>query len=328
MEHDSAAGAMKELFERAENDVLLSYRDLHIILDAMPIAISWATLPEGQIRFCNRAFRRTFGYPDGTFTNVDQWIEQAYMLQEHRDESRRRWKALWQARSAGMVEVDAMEVDVRCADGSTCTALHRGLVLYDIGVGVATFENITERKIAEDALRRVSLEDPLTGVANRRALQQRWAEEIRPDASGSTRMMALVLVDLDAFKPINDRFGHDVGDHVLKVVAGRLRDCVRSSDLVSRLGGDEFVVLLSDLNTPDQAEAICERITATFSQPVSFQTGAIMLNASIGASLYPQHGQEFTDVLRYADEALYRMKNAGNGGWQWFSEPGAVARQL
>lgn len=258
---------MKELLERAARADGFSQQDLHIILDALPVALSWATHPDGRIRFLNRAFRTTFGYGEEKFLTVDDWIECAYPRGDNREEARRRWHDLWQARSSGISEVDPFEIEVLCADGTTKAILHRGIVLHDMGVGIAIFDDVSDRRIAEETLRRFALEDPLTGLANRRMLQEKWAE-LSVGGDGSQGMMALLLVDLDGFKSINDRFGHDAGDQTLICVAERLRSSVRSNDLACRIGGDEFAILLPDIHTPDTVEQICWRIGTSLSLPI------------------------------------------------------------
>lgn len=314
---------MRELLERAANGANLPFRDLHIILDALPTPLSWATLPGGQIRFVNRFFTNTFGYADGEFSTVDDWIDRAYLLEEDRRQARVRWKELWEVESTGIAEVEPFEVQVLCADGSIRTVQHRGILLHEVGVGIATFEDISDRKLAEDVLRRIAFEDPLTGLPNRRVLQERWSKSM-PISGGPEGMAALLLIDLDGFKGINDRFGHDGGDEVLTEVARRLCDSVGISGLVCRLGGDEFVVLLPHLRTLEQVEQLCWRIETALARPFALAARPITLGASIGASLYPQDGRDLHDLLKRADEALYRLKTLRKGGWGWFKVPASA----
>ncbi|WP_418884160.1 diguanylate cyclase domain-containing protein [Allorhizobium ampelinum] len=153
----------------------------------------------------------------------------------------------------------------------------------------------------------MAFEDPLTELANRRAVHDRWEAEVSGRRRAKPLKLAVVLVDLDGFKPINDQFGHEAGDRILKIVAGRLRAAVRETDLVGRIGGDEFVILLSSLKDASQAEAICQRITATFKTPFDLDGDPVSLGASVGVSLYPQHS-DLISLMRQADEALYPRK--------------------
>lgn len=309
---------MREYLERVGDGGLRSSRDLHIILDALPVPLSWATIPNGNIQFVNRAFRRTFGYPDGAFATADQWIDATYVHEEQRRKSRERWASLWRGEMAGFSEIEGIEIDVRCADGTILTVMHRGVILHDLGVGVAIFADISERKRHEEAVARLAYRDPLTGLPNRRLLQERW----RMTMGGGPA--ALLLVDLDGFKPVNDRHGHDVGDDVLCGVAARLSENVGGGDLVCRLGGDEFGILIPNAGDLAQVAATCDRLTSAISTPFSTAGELIGIGASIGVSLYPHHGSELQQLFRLADQALYRIKRAGKGGWEWSSRPTAA----
>ncbi|MCQ1775614.1 sensor domain-containing diguanylate cyclase [Neorhizobium galegae] len=314
---------MKDLFGRAAEGNNPSYRDLYSILDALPVALSWATLPGGHIRYVNRTFQRMFGYDERRFPTVDHWITEVYETPLEQRTARERWAALWQGEHTGVSEIEPLELRVRCADGTFKTTQHRGMLLWDIGIGVATFEDISERKLAEDVMRRVALEDPLTGLANRRALQDGWQSEVSSRSKAQPSRMAVLLVDLDGFKPINDQLGHEAGDAVLKMVADRLRLSVRPTDLVGRVGGDEFVVLLPYLKDTTEADAICRSVSEALSTPFHCEGSIVKIGASIGISLYPQDGQNLQTLMRHADQALYRRKRSGQGGWEWFAFPAA-----
>lgn len=302
---------MKELFERTGGQELASSQELHLILDALPVPLSWASVPGGNIKFVNRAFVKTFGYAVGQFATVDQWIDETYQNPDHRALARESWEGLWLARKPGISEVGPIEIDIRCTDGSTRTVLHRGIMLHDKGVGIATFEDITARKQAETALWRFANLDPLTGLPNRRRLEQRWQE-----VAGDT-LMAFLLIDLDDFKKINDTFGHNGGDEALRAVALRLQACVRTGDTVCRLGGDEFGILLPAPRDTDQVAAICNRIIARFNEPVMIDGRPCRFGISAGASLYPVPASNLQDILKRADTALYRTKSSGKGAWDW-----------
>ncbi|MCG6207472.1 sensor domain-containing diguanylate cyclase [Rhodopseudomonas sp. HC1] len=316
---------MKELFERAANGKLVSHRDLHIILDALPVPLSWALVPGGEIRFMNRAFKKTFGYTEESFRTVDEWIDQTYPVEADRQRARDHWEYLWKAQGNRIREIPPVEVSVRCADGTILTVQHRGILLHDIGIGIATFEDISARKAAEDALHRISFQDPLTGVGNRRALQARWVEETSTSANDNACPVAVLLIDLDDFKPVNDALGHDVGDALLTALADRLRACTRGSDLLFRIGGDEFVILLPGLGHRGQVGTLCRRIIRVLAEPFLVEGQSVAVGATIGASLWPQHGADLREVLRQADEALYRAKRRQKGGWEWFEAPSTKA---
>jgi diguanylate cyclase (GGDEF)-like protein/hemerythrin-like metal-binding protein/PAS domain S-box-containing protein len=176
---------------------------------------------------------------------------------------------------------------------------------------VATAIDITEQKRAEDTFRNLSYSDPLTKLANRRMLHERLHTAFA-QAKREHRNLALLFIDLDGFKPINDRLGHDAGDWLLKAVAQRLLECIRSSDIAARFGGDEFVVLLPDLAQPDDAPRVAERIRAALAAPfVTEGKERLEISCSIGMSLYPDHAETDRELLHAGDEAMYLAKRAG-----------------
>ncbi|UHD47831.1 GGDEF domain-containing protein [Aureimonas altamirensis] len=246
-----------------------------------------------------------------------------YPNKEHQDWARRIWLDPPPSDADGITEISAIELDIRCADQSLRTVLHRGIKLNEIAIGIAVFEDISDRRKIEDTLRRIAYEDPLTGLSNRRALQELW-QQVARDMHGTDTMTAVLLVDLDGFKRINDTLGHDAGDDTLIAVAERLRDSVRGGDLVCRIGGDEFAILVPGLHDSKLVEQMCWRIGVAMSLPIMIHGKPIIVRASIGASLHPQDGNELQGLLKRADEALYRRKAERHGGWEWFREPNAA----
>lgn len=171
--------------------------------------------------------------------------------------------------------------------------------------------NITERLESERAIRELAFLDGLTRLPNRRLLQDRLRQSVlRARRDGSK--LAILFVDLDKFKPINDGYGHQVGDWLLCRVAERIQSCLRDSDTAARLGGDEFVVLLPDLAHPDHAAMVAERIREGLAKPfVSSAETTFEISASIGIALYPDHADDAEELLRLGDEAMYQAKNLG-----------------
>ncbi len=315
--------ALEEFLERVKHTGL-SLRDMHIILDALPIPISWATIPTGKIQFMNRAFKETFGYDESYFATVDAWIEQSYPKMEQQLLAREYWNRLRKADSTGISKVEPLELDVVSANGGIVTVNQRGILLHDIGVGIATFEDVSERKRVEETLRRIAFEDPLTSLGNRRRLSAKWNSIATSYENDVRPMIALILIDLDEFKPINDLLGHDAGDEALLLIANRLRACVRSDDTVFRLGGDEFAILVENMGSPYQAEQVCRRVERALKRPIQLGGTRTVLGASVGVSLYPDDATGLAQLIKHADEALYRIKRASKGGWAWFSPPEAT----
>ncbi|OIQ73239.1 response regulator PleD [mine drainage metagenome] len=176
---------------------------------------------------------------------------------------------------------------------------------------VVSLENISERVAAQDQIRELAFYDPLTQLPNRRLVSERLAQQIAR-AQRSQIQLALLFIDLDHFKPINDELGHDVGDWLLQAVAQRIQQCLRASDTAGRMGGDEFVALLSDQFGSTTALAVAEKIRLALAQEFVTEQGAVLhISSSIGVALYPDHGQTEKDLLRLGDEAMYRAKKSG-----------------
>ncbi len=187
---------------------------------------------------------------------------------------------------------------------------------------VGAFSDITKSKAAEEAIRELAFFDPLTKLSNRRLLQDRLFQALSSsDRSGQTG--ALLFIDLDNFKVINDTLGHAMGDILLQEVAERLKSCVRIGDTVARLGGDEFVVMLEDLSEQAleagaQAEAIGEKVLATLNQPYRLGRKEYLNSPSIGITLFNGHQQLSDDLFKQADIAMYQAKKDGRNVLRFF----------
>ncbi|CAG9296006.1 sensor domain-containing protein [Celerinatantimonas diazotrophica] len=185
-------------------------------------------------------------------------------------------------------------------------------------------QSITHKQTPDDQIYKLAYCDELTGLVNRRKLLFDVDQAFRA-AQGHARIGALLFIDLDHFKNINDSLGHSVGDWILQQVANRLRFIVRDSDILARLGGDEFVVLLSDLGdnpaaAEPQAAIVGKRIIEDISKPYLYHQQLLHLGASVGVSLFPGRGQSADDLLRQADTAMYQAKSAGRKALRFFEK--------
>jgi diguanylate cyclase (GGDEF)-like protein len=165
---------------------------------------------------------------------------------------------------------------------------------------------------ADEGLRRLALYDPLTGLANRALFLDRL-EHAAVQARRRNELIALLFLDLDQFKLINDRYGHAAGDEVLASLSQRLNQCVRAGDTVARLGGDEFTVLLESVNSVSRAAEVAERIVEALKAPFDWEGEEIFLSASIGIAATAEPAPQPADLLRQADSALYQAKGNGKG---------------
>lgn len=182
---------------------------------------------------------------------------------------------------------------------------------------VRTFADVTERKQAEAQITHLAHHDGLTGLANRRSFQDRLAHAISLSRR-SGAPFAVLCLDLDCFKQVNDTRGHDVGDLLLQGVADRLRASVRDGDTVTRSGGDEFAILQTDAGQPTAAAALAERLVATLAQPFELRGAQTTIGASIGVALFPADGLTAEQLLKSADIALYGAKEAGRSTFRFF----------
>lgn len=176
---------------------------------------------------------------------------------------------------------------------------------------VVSLEEITERIQMAHQVRELAFYDPLTSLPNRRLALERLSQQVVRARRAKTRL-ALLFIDLDKFKPINDELGHEVGDWLLQAVAQRIQGCLRASDTAARMGGDEFVVLLPDLPNSDAAVGLAEKIRHALAQEFVTEQGLVLgISSSIGVAMYPDHGTTEKDLLRLGDEAMYQAKKGG-----------------
>jgi diguanylate cyclase (GGDEF)-like protein len=186
-------------------------------------------------------------------------------------------------------------------------------------VNINLMKEIAERKKIEKQLRHQAHHDPLTGLPNRlllfELLKQSFAFEDRHNS-----MLALMMLDLDNFKFVNDSMGHMAGDILLKKVGKRLQQCMRQYDMVGRLGGDEFVIVANDINTVQDIIRFAEKITGLFQSPFEILGKPTYITTSIGVAVYPLHGSNAETLLKMADLAMYSAKKDGKNAFRFFSE--------
>jgi diguanylate cyclase (GGDEF)-like protein/PAS domain S-box-containing protein len=178
--------------------------------------------------------------------------------------------------------------------------------------------DITERKRAEHRIEELATRDPLTGLPNRLLLGDRLAQGLL-SAQREGDLLAVLFIDLDHFKNVNDTLGHQVGDLLLKEVARRLGGVVRKGDTLSRLGGDEFVIVLEGLKAPDDAGQVAQKILNALGQPFVLDGHMLSTAGSVGVAIYPSDGADATTLMRHADTAMYAAKSSGRKNYQFFS---------
>ncbi len=206
------------------------------------------------------------------------------------------------------------------ADGSRfLSSFCRSPLAGKVDGEVIVFQDITERRALEEELRQQTVTDFLTGLGNRNAFKAALHAALEHARRNGGSHVALMFIDLDHFKRINDNLGHEVGDMLLKSVAHRLREQVRAYDVVSRLGGDEFTIVLGDLEFPDDAATVARKILTALRKPFALREGLeVAIGASIGIATYPECGEDIDTLMRSADVAMYQAKRDGRNLYAFY----------
>ena len=209
---------------------------------------------------------------------------------------------------------------------------HSGVLKWVIGHGravrrdqdgkalrvVGVTRDITLRKQAEERIWQLAHSDALTGLPNRVSFYDRLSQAVS-QARRHEQKLALLFLDLDEFKQVNDRFGHDIGDALLQQVAERLRQNIRSEDIVARTGGDEFIFILYDVSHPDKAGVVAGKVIRSLAEPFDVEGHICRIGGSIGIAIFPDDSDEMETLVSHADDAMYRAKGKGKNNYQFFN---------
>jgi diguanylate cyclase (GGDEF)-like protein len=202
---------------------------------------------------------------------------------------------------------------IQSGDGRTISIVNRAMTN---GGWVATHEDITERTRAEEKIRHMARHDSLSGLPNRAAFRDEMEQALKRVRRG--QMIAVMCLDLDHFKNVNDTLGHVLGDKLLCAAANRLKDVVRETDMIARLGGDEFAVLQTSVEKPEAAGSLAQRIITAINQPYDLDGHQVVVSTSVGVAIAPHDGNTTEALLRNADMALYRAKSDGRSTYRYF----------
>lgn len=271
------------------------------------------TDPQGIIEYVNPRFTKVTGY------GADEVVGKRPNVLKSGVQPPEFYRDLWQTISAGREWRG--EFCNRAKDGTEFWESASISPVFDpqsrIIHYVAVKEDITEKRRQVEQIRHLALHDALTGLPNR-VLGMDRLKHAMERASREGCKAALLYLDLDGFKPINDAMGHDAGDAVLRQVAGRIADSIRKVDTAARMGGDEFVVILSDVWDAQFVELAARRILASLAAEMDCLGAPCSVRASIGVSVFPEHGRDRETLLRNADTAMYQAKNAGGNRFVFY----------
>ena len=307
-------GTGLDISARKQTELSLRLRDRAISSSVNAIVITCCKDQEFPIEYVNPAFEQITGYSleeikgrDPRFMRIEGCdVHEHARIRQALARHESVHAVLRNARKNGEVFWSDLRIDP--------VANNHGEVTHFVGV----INDITEARHSERRLQHLAHHDPLTGLANRTLLHEQLQLAIER-AVGAGTMGALAFLDLDNFKYINDTFGHDAGDVVLREIAGRLRASVREDDTVARVGGDEFVLVINDEPGATPVAELVERIRQSVGAPVQVDDNAVLPGVSIGVSLFPRDGDSAERVMRAADAAMYHAKTMGKNNCQFYS---------
>lgn len=271
--------------------------------------------PDGRILGANEKFRRMLGYDS-------EELRARSLFELGEEDTRQEARQFVAQRLAAPSPALSPEIEKRYRrkDGSTLWVCEALSVVKDArgrpDFLVAVTQDITARKHLEERLSHDARHDPLTGLPNRLMFQDRFAQVLE-SAQRHGRRAAVLYLDLDGFKAVNDRHGHTAGDQLLRQAARRLQDCVRAEDTVSRFGGDEFGIVLATVAQEQDCEHVATKILQALAAPFDLGGTVVQISASVGIALFPAHGQDIATLVAQADEAMYAAKNSGRNRFTW-----------
>ncbi len=283
---------------------------------------------DGHFTFINERIESLLGF------SKEEIVGKHYSFLVHNDDMEQA-KYVFNERRIGTRSAKNIELRLKCKDdGNSRHFNNRTLPIELSAMGMYAGNNqskssytgtygvardVTERKIAEDTINFQAYHDLLTKLPNRALLNDRLNLAIN-QAKREEEKLAVMFLDLDRFKNINDSLGHMIGDELLQQVSVRLKECIRAADTLARFGGDEFTLMLPKLhNGHEDARKLAEKITRTLKQPFNVDGHELYVSASIGIALYPQDGTNIDSLIKHADVAMYHVKGQGKNGYQFYS---------
>jgi len=314
---DEALRERDEALIRSRKDLSLARKVIEASLDGIMIVDA-----DNRVEFVNPAFTHMTGYEQEEIIGQNPRILNSGRHDEtfykHMYETLARqdyWQGeIWNRRKNGEIFPEWLTINViRDEDG-------------DVSQYAAIFSDITERKKTEERIKNLAYFDVLTGLPNRRLLTDRLQVAIA-SAHRHGQQLAIMFLDLDLFKRINDSLGHGVGDQVLIETAARISHCIREGDTVARLGGDEFTILLPEIEHLEDAAKLAERLITQVKQPFMIDDHELYVTTSIGIAVYPDDGDSVETLIKNADTAMYRAKDLGRNSFQLYT-PAMNARSF
>ena len=311
--------SFRDVTERVQSEEKLrkSEERFHLLTRATNDAVWDFDLLKNEY-WLSEEFEKVFGYK----LNETQTIElESWWLNIHPEERERVMLSFNETMNSD-AQCWSEEYSFHRADGGYVFVLDRGYIIRNESGkavrAIGTMMDITQRKQAEEIIRYQAVYDQLTGLPNRILFNERLLASLK-QAKQTKKMLAVMFLDLDRFKKINDTLGHAAGDRLLESFAGRISDTLRSTDTVARWGGDEFTILLPDINCLEDAVKTAQRILHNLKPAFKLEGQPFHVSSSIGIALYPDDGEDAETLVKNADAALYRAKEMGRNNYQLYT---------
>lgn len=271
----------------------------------------------GEVLEINKAWSEATGYSHADIPTIPIWLRNAY------PEKVQAMQKIVEKMYGITHRVDQGERVIRCKDGSSRTWHFSAAPVGRLPDGrrfiVSMAQDVSDRKVAQQQIEFLAYHDALTGLPNR-LLAKDHLEQATLAAERANKKVALLFVDLDKFKTINDSLGHVIGDGLLKRVSLRLRECLREIDTLSRQGGDEFLIVLNNMPDTDSITVVAEKILARMAEPFEVEHHDLAISLSIGIAVYPHDGKDFDTLLKKSDTAMYQAKESGRNTYRFHTE--------
>ena len=302
--------------ERKQTEVALrnSEESFRKILENAPIGMALVSL-EGRFMLVNRSLCEIVGY------QKEELEKLTFQKITHPEDMESNLANVQRLLDGGVTSYHMEKRYVRKDQQIVWTQLTSSVIRDAAGVPlylVAQIEDITDRRRSREQIHQLAFYDSLTSLPNRRLLLDRFNQAL-VQAKRFQRSLAIMYLDIDDFKRVNDTLGHDIGDELLKIVAGRLQACVRGMDTVCRQGGDEFIIVLSEISHPQDAALVADKIIEVINEPVSLQENELQITTSIGIAIYPVNGtDDAKELMKKADIAMYEVKKNGRNGYTFY----------
>ncbi|MEK6256110.1 MAG: EAL domain-containing protein [Chloroflexota bacterium] len=302
--------------KQAEGDLAESQRMLNDVINTIPVRVFWKDL-DGIYLGCNQLFAEDAGRssPEEVIGKDDYdmgWFDQAELYRSddqkvmQSGQSKINYEEPQSTPDGDLIWLNTSKIPLHDSDG----------IVYGI---LGTYEDITERKNTEEKLKHMATHDNLTNLPNRELLNEILNQAIYV-ANLEDQLMAVLFLDLDGFKEVNDAYGHEQGDWLLQLISTRLRNILRDSDTLARIGGDEFGIVIEGFDKVEEIPPIVEKIMQALTEPFNIQESETFITGSLGISVYPMDGDDANTLLNNADRAMYQSKESGKNTYKYYSE--------